>query len=378
MLKIYPAHSMALNKRLGTMLVSDARRLLKTYTYYTDDSMSPNGKGYQRPPTESRYPQIAADLRDHGITPVILSERGRWQSLWRTPDTNFEAPVEEVLQTLEAGRDDGEIVASIIDGQHRNQAAQLLLDRESIDLELPFLLFTDFSWGEEVERFNTINTTAKNLPKALVEVNRHAIFDPAGSSARERKKQDVRDVVMALETDPDSIWYEQINMTGGRNTDRPVTFEGLRRSTDATFAGRLALLSVTKKIQLAKVYWRIVAETWPNAWNNVPPTVESVDPETNELQTFEIPNAKYRIKDLAGVSALAKLGNQVLLDAYDDETGEANTAIIRGRLARAKDVNWLKSRDNPDMSSQAGFSGTADTYDLLLARTYGTEIVAAS
>ena len=371
LLKIYPAHSPDGGHRLGSMLVSDAEKLLKTYTHYTDDVRSPNGKGYQRPPTESRFPQIAAYLKDHGVTPIILSDRGRWQSLWRTPDTTITCTVDEALQGLKQNDvDEDEVFASILDGQHRDRAAQYLYDRHDVDLELPFLLYTGLTWSQEVERFNTINTTAKNLPRALVEVNRHTIFEPHGASARETQRQDVREVVMALETDPGSIWHKQINMTGGRNTDRPVTFEGLRRSMDQTFSGRLGLLSVQKKKDLAKAYWQAVADTWPDAWNGVPPTVERVNPETNEVETVEKTGAKYRIKDLVGVSALAKLGNQVLLDAYDDQSQQLNMGMVRGRLGKAKDINWLKASDNPDMASQAGFAGTADTYDLLLARAY--------
>ncbi len=371
MLKIYPAHSTDGGHRLGSMLVSDAEKLLTTYTHYTEDALSPNGKGYQRPPTESRFPQIAAYLKDHGVTPIIISDRARWQALWRTPDTTIEMSADEALEMLKQnGVEDEGAFASILDGQHRDRSGRWLYEREGIDLQLPFLLYTGLTWSQEVERFNTINTTAKNLPRALVEVNRHTIFEPHGASARETQRQDVREVVMALETDPGSIWHKQINMTGGRNTDRPVTFEGLRRSMDQMFAGRLGLLSIQKKKDLARAYWQAVADTWPDAWNGVPPTMERVNPETNEVETVEVAGAKYRIKDLVGVSAIAKLGNQVLLDAYDDQTQQLNMGMIRGRLGRAKDISWLKSSDNPDMASQAGFAGTADTYDLLLARAY--------
>lgn len=374
MLKIYPAHTTEGNQRLGSMRVSDAEKLLKTYTYYEDDPLSPTGKGYQRPPTESRFPKIAADLKVNGVTPLIVAERGRWRALWRSPDTTIEMTVEEVLEVL-ARHDIAEedVYASVVDGQHRDKSTRLLREREGIDLEVPFLLYTDLSWAEEVDRFNVINTTAKNLPRALVEVNRHAIFDPVGASSRDHQRQDVRNVVMALETDEDSVWHGQVNMTGGRNTDRPVTFEGLRRSTDQTFTGRLGLLPLEKKVDLAKMFWQAVVDTWPEAWNGIPPTAERVNPETGDIEMVELEGAKYRIKDLAGVSALAKLANQILVEARDEQTEEVNMGIVRGRLARAKDVNWLKSRDNPDMSSQAGFSGTADTYDLLLARAYGVE-----
>jgi DGQHR domain-containing protein len=357
-------------QRIGHMAASDALKLVRTYTYYTDDPDSPNEKGYQRPPDESRYPKIAGDIEEHGATPIILSDRGRWSPLLPSPETTVEMSVDEVLAALTAaGMEAEKVFLSVIDGQHRTMAALRLLDK-GVDVELPFLLYTNLSWEQEVDRFNTINTTAKNLPRALVEVNRQRTFTREGASSRELQEQDIRDVVLALETDPDSIWHQQINMTGGRNTERRVTFEGLRRSMGATFTGPLALVDLEKKQELAKTYWRVVAETWPNAWNEVPITIERANPATGEVEPVE-EKVKYRIKDLAGVSALAKLGGVILNEAYDPMTDNVNVGLIRDRLGRAMDVDWVKSRNNPDMNAQAGFAGLADMYDMLLNRVYG-------
>lgn len=375
MIKIAPVHRKQPEQRIGSMSASDADQLLRTYTYHTEDPDSPNQKGYQRPPDETRFPQIAADIDQYGATPIILSDRGRWQTLFSGPNRPLEMTVDEVIEALASGGvEPDRVFLSVIDGQHRTEAA-LRLFRRGIDVELPFLIYLDLSWPDEVERFNTINTKAKNLPRALVEVNRQRTFSREGATSRQIQEQDVRDVILALETEKDSIWHGEINMTGGRNTGRPVTFEGLRRSTMATFTGPLALLDVPTKVEMAKAYWKVISETWPDAWNEVPQMVEVVDPETNEVVPREIP-VKYRIKDLAGVSALAKLGGAILVEAYDQEAGKLNTAVVRDRLARAKDVSWVKSPENPDMNAQAGFSGLADMYDMLLNRVYGKSAVA--
>lgn len=371
MLRIYPAHTRDPEQRLGSMAASDAEKLLKTYTYHDQDPGSPAGRGYQRPPDPTRFSAIATYIEKHGVTPLIICDRGRWSTLLPGSETMVQMDILEVIAALKrADVSDEEMLASILDGQHRFRALLLLLSR-GVDLQIPFLLLANLSWAEEVIEFNTINTTAKNLPKALVEVNRYAIFTPEGATNRDVQRQHVREVVMALETDKDSIWHEQVNMTGGRNTNRPVTFEGLRRSSEATFAGRLGLLPLPKKVELAKVYWRVVADTWPDAWHGVPVTVDWVNPETGEVEPQER-IVKYRIKDLAGVSALAKLANQVLMEAYNFEDDRLNTAIVRSRLSRAKDISWIRDRENPDMNSQAGFAGLADMYEMLLSRTYGT------
>jgi DGQHR domain-containing protein len=357
-------------KRMGRMAASDAERLLKTYTYYTDDPDSPNGKGYQRPPDESRYAEIAADIEMHGVTPIILSDRGRWKSILGDGSIDVAMTLEEMLEVLDAAGEEGrEVFLSVIDGQHRTQGALRLLAR-GIDVDIPFELLVDLTWPEEVERFNTINTKAKNLPKALVEVNRMNVFDSSKATNRERQEQDVREVVFALERDEDSPWHHQVNMTGGRNTGRPVTFEGLRRSSLSTFTGPLALLPLATKVEMAKSFWRVVAETWPNAWNDVPEVVERVNATTNEWETVEVP-VKYRIKDLAGVSALAKIAGHVLQEAWDPATQQLRMGLVRARLGRGQDISWVKAKDNPDMNAQAGFSGLADMYDMLLRRLYG-------
>jgi DGQHR domain-containing protein len=366
MIKIHAAHHG--DQRLGSMSASDAQRLLKTYTYYTEDPDSPTDRGYQRPPDPARYAPIAADIELHGATPITLSDRGRWAFLLDEPSSTIDMSLKDFVDALGTTTEAERLLASIIDGQHRYNAGLRLWER-GVDCEFPFLLFTNLSWAEEVERFNTINTKAKNLPRALVEVNRHATFDDDAASPRERLAQEIREVVMRLETDDDSVWRAEVNMTGGRNSNRPVTFEGLRRSTEATFVGRLAMLPLERKVELAKAYWLGVAETWPEAWTNQKEIVDRINPVTGEVEEVEQP-VRYRIKDLAGVAALAKLGNQILIDAHNGDTDTLNPKTIKARLARAADVSWVRAKDNPDMGSQAGFAGLRDMYDMLLSRVY--------
>ena len=71
------------------------------------------------------------------------------------------------------------------------------------------------------------------------------------------------------------------------------------------------------------------------------------------------------------VEPAASIAGHVLGEAYDPATLNLNMGVVRARLGRAKDVNWVKAKDNPDMNAQAGFSGLADMYDMLLQRMYG-------
>lgn len=349
------------------MRASDARQLLKTYTYYTSDpdSWDQDKHGYQRPADEKRFLKIATDIKNHGATQIVISERGRWNKLLSAPNQSVEMDAENFLTLLGAEAGSDEAVASVIDGQHRLGGANLLVSRDEGDPVIPFLLYTGLKWDKEVDRFNTINTTAKNLPKALVEVNRMAIHDD-GATTREGLKQQVRQVVKSLAQDEDSVWFEQVNMTGGRNQDRWVTFEGLRRSTEGMFTGKLSTLTMERKTELAKAYWKAVAETWHHAWDNEPQSY--FDEEAGE--TVQVP-VKYRIKDLAAVSALARLGGEILGDAYDPWTQKLDERVIRDLLGHAAELDWVKSKDNPDMWAQAGFAGTADMYQMLLGKIYG-------
>lgn len=144
----------------------------------------------------------------------------------------------------------------------------------------------------------------------LIETTKGDITEAADASYA----QSIRRITFNLCRDDDSVWgpvdgIEQINMTGVRDPNRQVTYEGLRRSTSNMFPvqllGRLSAIDENLPLKYAKRYWAAVATACAEAWNGVPDKRTVVDPDTG-VETVE--KIKYRIKDLVGVASLAKLG----------------------------------------------------------------------
>jgi DGQHR domain-containing protein len=319
-------------------------------------SPAPRQHGYQRDPMTPRLPGIARyflkDDHQFLITPIIVSVR-----------LDDEDEIAEFIKLWNAGDIDGIHerwyigVVSVVDGQHRYLGLVYghLVDEE-FDPVVPVMLYFGLSYEDEAEMFDIINSTQRKLPKALIEVTKGDITE-AGS---EDHSQVIRGIAFALVRDKDSVWYEDVNMTGARNPDRPVTYEGIRRSTQNMFSaeliGRLRARGLSPE-KVAKDYWGMVAEANPDAWNKRPR--DEVDPDTGEL--IEVP-VSYRLKELVGVASVAKLGKDILTSALEATHFNDRMSDLVSLLG---EVDWEKREGNPWMASQAGFAGQKELYTML-------------
>jgi len=157
-------------------------------------------------------------------------------------------------------------------------------------------------------------------------------------------------------------------MTGARDPNRYVTYEGLRRSTSNMFTAEVVSSIQTRNedpVQdYAKPFWKLVAEACPEAWaGNTTRTME--DTETGKTKEEKI---KYRIKELVGVASLARLGGEIIKNTINDKKYEHKKSIseIMGTYtAKLGQVDWEKEPNNPWMRSQAGFAGQKELYSML-------------
>jgi len=263
----------------------------------------------------------------------------------------------------------GEFVASVVDGQHRHHGLIFAWMKNPEFLpQIPYTLYFGLTFIEEATMFNTINSTQRKLPKALIETTRGDITEAADSSYA----QQIRRITFSLCRDDDSVWgpvdgIEQINMTGVRDPNRQVTYEGLRRSTSNMFPvqllNRLTVIDENLPLKYAKRYWAAVAKACAEAWNGVPDKRTVVDPETGLTSVEKI---KYRIKDLVGVASLAKLGKDVITTHIDSEKANKLEELVDNLTI----VDWEKSPTNKWMRSQAGFAGQKELYTLLYELAY--------
>lgn len=354
----------------ATLTPPKATELFFVSTYDSTDPASNafDKHGYQRPPTMTRFAEIgryySEDENSFKIPPIIISVR------LSNPDD-----IKRFLKLLDAGDIDGikaafgEHVASIVDGQHRLYGLIDAWKRNAEFLpQIPCTLYFQLSFIDEANMFNTINATQRKLPKALIETTRGDITEVSDSGYA----QQIRRITFSLCRDDDSVWgpvdgIEQINMTGVRDPNRQVTYEGLRRSTSNMYPAhlltRLSAIDENLPLKYAKRYWAAVASACAGAWNGIPSRRMIVDPETGAEIVERI---KYRIKDLVGVASLAKLGKDIITTHIDSGKADRLDELVE-RLA---DVNWEKSPDNPWMRSQAGFAGQKDLYLLLYDLAY--------
>ena len=356
---------------IATLTPPACADLLFVSTYDTEDPESNAIKkhGYQRPPTEKRFAEIANYFLANGhrflITPLIVSVRLKeLEDIEKFNKLLNDGDIRAIKETF------GEAIASIVDGQHRFKGLLKAWesDREFLP-EIPVMLYFGLDFVGEAELFNTINVTQRKLPKALIETTKGDITE-AGSPTY---AQQIREITFSLCRDEDSVWgpkngVEQINMTGVRDPNRPVTYEGLRRSTSNMFPKnllqRLNAIDGDLPLKFAKRFWRLVAETCLEAWTGQPDTRFETDPNTGEEIEVKI---KYRIKDLVGVASLAKLGKDVITSQIESSQKDKMEELITKLI----DVDWDKTKaSNPWMRSQAGFAGQKELYEALYRLVY--------
>ena len=233
----------------------------------------------------------------------------------------------------------GDKLAPIVDGQHRFSELIGTWNRNPEFMpRIPALLFFGLSFIDEAELFNTINVNQRKLPKAWIETTRGDITDVNYA----RYGQQIRRITFSLFRDDHSVWgpkdsIEQINMTGVRDRNRPVTYEGLRRSKMNIFPKllltRLSAIDESLPLKYAKKYWQQVSEACAEAWNGTPDTRTVIDSDTSEPREEK---SKYRIKDLVGVASLAKLGQNVIQTRID--SGEADK--LDSLVSKLVEFDW--------------------------------------
>lgn len=355
---------------LATLSPPAAKDLLFVSTYDKPDPASNaiNQHGYQRPPSPSRFPQIAKYYSHNGnrhlIPPLAVSVRLKDQK-----------DIERFLKLLGAGDVSaiktafGNHVASIVDGQHRFYGLLKAWENDSEFLpDIPLILYFGLSYIAEAELFNTINVEQRKLPKALIETTKGDITEVD----QVKYAQQIRRLTFSLCRDSDSVWgpidgVEQINMTGMRDPNRPVTYEGLRRSMSNMYPkellDRLTAIDDGLALKYAKRYWRLVSEACKEAWSGIPDKKITVDSVTGEELYVPV---KYRIKDLVGVASLARLGKDIVTSHIESGKNHRIDELV-GKLV---EVDWEKDPANAWMRSQAGFAGQKELYLMLHGLVY--------
>jgi len=356
---------------LATVTADALKELAFVSTYNTVDeqSSSPRQHGYQRDPMSARFPAIgryfAQEQGDgththaHLITPIVASVR-----------VYNDKEREEFVKLFNAGDISGihdkfgKSAVSIVDGQHRSGGLFWAWEREhAFNPDIPIMLYFGLRYADEATLFDDINTNQRKLPKALIEATK--VHMEAGEPSHQ---QTIREVAFALAQDGDSPWHGMVNMTGARDPEKPVTYEGLRRATGNMLQEKLIARLDRQGLVLDKVakkYWELVSRACAPAWQERPRLVKGSDGENVEE------TVKYRLKDLAGVASVSRLGADILGTALDQSrTDEEFWSSVASMVSKMGVVDWEKKPGNPWTSYGAGFAGMTGLYATLYDLTY--------
>lgn len=286
------------------------KELAKSLTFCDHYPPAPNRLGYQRPPEKKRAVHFAAYLHKNPagfVTPILLNSRQKLEFVPINPTTL--SPFGSVY--VKGGQN-----LSIIDGQHRTIG---ILEYFEQGIDIPFLLFNCLDTEYEEDLFITINREQKKVSMSHVHFVGH-------------KNDMLSELVIRLESDPDSPWYHNVNLVGARGTKRPVSLQSLRASLQELLqSGEVKMLDFEKQYQLAIDFWNVVAQVWPEAWNAT----------RNSL-----------LKKAMGTLAVSKLGSYLIPLVLIRETGVIDKDQLYVYLKRAEKVNWMSEGDFKGYSSR--------------------------
>jgi DGQHR domain-containing protein len=314
---------------------------------------------------EERFPGIARyyaenDNRYH-IPTITASVRVYDQKSRTRFNTLFNAGnITKIHQ--EFGRD----VFSIIDGQHRIGGLFLAWNKfEDFNADIPVMMYYGLTYVQEAKLFDDINVNQRKLPKALIEATKFHMDTDGKSHA-----QTIRAISMSLAEDGDSVWRDQVNMTGRPKAPEPVSYETLRRATGDMFPTRVLDRVEQRGFEperVAKKYWELVSKACTTAWMDTPRFVENDEGEQVEEAV------KYRLKDTVGVAALSILGRDIITTALDRTEGRGKEEfwdVMAEMVAKLGVIDWEKRRNNPWTSTSAGFGGQRVLYSLIYDAVY--------
>ena len=317
---------------LGHLSAAQSRRLTFADSYPANPA---EGRlGYQRAPNARRAREFAEYLRhqDSGfMTPILLNSR--------QPLDYVAANGSEDVGELRLKPSDR---LAKIDGQHRGWGVEEFLGDEAYPV--PFMLFEQLPEDEEQELFVAINREQKRVSMS------HVLYvkDRAGD------EDPITEIALRLNDDDRSPWYHRINVIGAAGTGRSVTLQGLREGLETLLGQpKIRALGDDVKYEIAVTYWRVVAETWPRAWENP---------------------KQHLLTKAVGLYGLSRSGSRLLPECVSglDVAHPVDVDRLRRYLQKARDVDWRSDGEFAGLGGQGGAAKVSAILDeCFYGRRYG-------
>lgn len=284
--------------------------LAKIITFTDDYPPAEHKIGYQRPPEKKRIRDFSDYLINDPsayVTPILLNSRNKIKFHEKTNGYGYILiPKDNCL--------------AIVDGQHRTLGT---IQADNFHIPIPFMLFDNLNVSIEKELFVTINKEQKKVSMSHVKFIGHE-NDP------------ISQIVVKLEQDPSSPWFQKVNLVGLKGTKRPVSLDSLSNATKELLQfGEVKVLNVEQQYTLVKDFWEVVSQVWPKAW--------------------EAPKNSLLRKSM-GTLAISKLGGYILPQCLirKDNSLELDKEKLFGLFNKASNVNWMSNGDFKGFAGRQG------------------------
>lgn len=211
-----------------------------------------NSTGYQRQRDETRCRRIAEYINQPtSVLPgsILLNLRG--SSTYQPDKSN------QNFGTLLIPNEKG--AAWVVDGQHRIGG----FEYTERDFSLPVVFFENLPRRQEMINFSVINDTQKGINTSLT-LSLLGELRECDASWKIR----AHDIVYSLNNDPESPWYERVNMTGARGMHRPVNLASFANSLKPLLRSQSIFdsLELSDQILLLRRFWSVLRDIYPDAW----------------------------------------------------------------------------------------------------------------
>jgi DGQHR domain-containing protein len=211
-----------------------------------------NLTGYQRYRDEVRCRRIAEFINQPTAAlpgSILLNLRGSSTFLSDAKDDS--------LGTLLIPNHKGD--AWIVDGQHRMGGFEYT-ERE---LMLPVVLFENLPRRQEMVNFSIINDTQKGINTSLT----LSLLGEMRENIEDWKLR-AHDIASRLNRDPDSPWFERINMTGAKGMHRPVNLASFVNALKPLLRqpGVFQAMELSDQVLTLKRFWNVTRDMFPDAW----------------------------------------------------------------------------------------------------------------
>lgn len=309
---------------VGLMRSSDIIRI--AYVDVRDEKTNP--KGYQRHRDETRCRRIAGFINEPtSYLPgsILLNLRG--SSTFKSDQIDKSHGALLIPNQKRT--------AWIIDGQHRMGGFEYT-EREFL---LPVVFFKNLPHRQEMINFSIINDTQKGINTSLT-------LSLLGE-LREKKvgwKIQAHDIAYNLNRDPESPWFERINMTGSRGMHRPVNLASFANALKPMLRPPIFFhtMDLTDQVLFLNRFWCVLRNMFPDAWSE--------------------PNSHILLKTL-GVYSMSQVALYIF-ELCSANRGDFSKKRIEEYLSALKEFDW--HRDTSPFRSMGGMKGCQEATKILI------------